>query len=244
MSPARLLTIDRGNSTLDVQWHGEPPQRVRFSASGASVAREFAEFVGGWRPSRCLGATVVPSGLDAAASALAERGLRLEVAGADLPCPLDIDYDPRGSLGADRWLGALAAHRMFGAAVVVDCGTATTVNLVTASGRFLGGAIAPGLSAMRKGMALVTPLLPAPDEDLAVKMPARRSRDGVTTGLLLAFCGAVDRLFESALRRMEAPCVAVVTGGAAAVYLRHGSVGARHVDDLVHRGLAILAEGS
>jgi type III pantothenate kinase len=236
-----LLTLDRGNSTLDAMLHGEGGRRARLDP-GAGLAG----FLAGRKPLRCVGSSVVPDGLAAAAQELALASVRLELVGRDLQCPLRLDYDTPATLGADRWLGALAAHRRFGRSIVVDCGSATTVNLVDHDGTFRGGAIAPGLGALAAGMAQRTPNLPParPECAAATPMPARSSAAAVDLGVLLAFCGAVERLVAEAMGAARGPCTVVLTGGHAEDYLRRGRLRPVHEPDLVHQGLAVLAAES
>ncbi|MGE3172959.1 MAG: type III pantothenate kinase [Planctomycetota bacterium] len=244
MTAAPLLTLDRGNSTLDAMLHGDPPLRRRLAAGGDdhAAAAQLTALLGAIRPARCVAVSVVPGGLDGAERALAGLGVSVLRVGRELRCPLPLDYDTPETLGADRWLGALAAHRSYGRAVVVDCGTATTVNLVEDDGAFRGGAIAPGLDAILAGMSRVTPNLPAADPDGAWAMPPRSSAQAVHAGAVLAFCGAVERLVADTLRVARGPCAVVLTGGRAEVYLRHGRLRPRHEPDLVHQGLRRLAE--
>ena len=177
------------------------------------------------------------------AACAAER-IPLAWAGQDLPCPLPLAYDTPATLGADRWLGALAAHRRFGRAIVVDCGTATTVNLVDADGTFRGGPIGPGLRALAAGMAALTPALPAPDLDGAPAMPSRSSASAVTTGVVLGYCGLVERLVADAIAVSRGSVQVLVTGGNAERLLRHSRLQMRHEPDPVHQGLVWLtAEG-
>jgi type III pantothenate kinase len=239
-SAAKLLTVDRGNSTIDCFDHAAG-RRVRFDvhADGGAQLSELESFVRDLAPSRCVAATVVPGGLQAISSVLA---VPFEVAGVDLACPLPLDYLTPQTLGADRWLGALAAHRRFGRAVVVDCGSATTVNLVEADGTFRGGAIAPGLRAFVAGLAATTPGLPAPRLDAAPAMPPRSSQDAVDVGVLVGYCGLVERLVSDTLREARGPTQVIVTGGNAIRFLRRTRLVAIHLDDLVHQGLRILAE--
>src|SRR5262245_41750250 len=234
-----LLTLDRGNSTLDAMLHGDGERRQRLDPAAA-----LRPFLVGSRPSRCIGVSVVPDGLRAVERELQAAGVPLLLVGRDLQCPLPLDYETPATLGADRWLGALAAHREFGRAVVVDCGSATTVNLVEQDGTFRGGAIAPGLRAFVAGMQAVTPHLPAADPAQAGPLPARSSATNVHTGAMLAFCGAVERLCADALRALRGPATVVLTGGHADDYLRHGRLLPVLRGDLVHRGLAILGEGA
>lgn len=231
-----LLTLDRGNSTLDCMLH-PGGARARLDPQGSAALQGFLD---GARAERCVAASVVPGGLVQAAQVLAKLGVPMLQAGVDLPCPLQLDYETPALPGVDRWLGALAAFRAFGAAVVVDCGTATTISVVDRDGVFRGGGIAPGPGAMTTGMAGRLPYLPAGDPARGGDMPARSSQAAVDTGLLLAFCGAVERLVGEALAACSGATV-VLTGGNALLYLRRGLLRAVHVDDLVHRGLRLLA---
>lgn len=236
-----LLTLDRGNTSLDVLLHAPQPQRLRTRAESAEpVLAALAELVPA--PSRAVGSTVVAGGLDAVAAVLAARGVRLELAGRDLPCPLALAYPDPSALGSDRWLCALAAHRAHGAAVVVQCGTAVTVDAVDGAGRFLGGAIAPGLAAMAAGLAAAAPALPRIVAPRQATVPAVSSPACVEAGVVLAFCGAVERLVHDVAAALPATAARVLTGGDAATYLRYGRLRLAHVSDLLHRGLRCLAE--
>ena len=93
--------------------------------------------------------------------------------GVDREIPVRHPYAPPEAPGADRLVAALAAFdRAGGACVVVDAGTAVTVDVVGADGSFLGGAIAPGLVALRDGLRARAPA--------RLRRPpiARRIRDG------------------------------------------------------------------
>jgi type III pantothenate kinase len=234
-----LLTIDRGNTTLDVMLHGPSTRRARLSPTDPIDG-----FLAGAMPRGAVAVTVVPGGLDDPLARLRALGVPTAVAGVELPCPLRLDYATPKTLGPDRWLSALAAHRRHGRCVVIDCGSATTVNLVEDDGTFCGGAIAPGLRAIVEGMALVTPRLPRAEPRLAVEMPPRSSADAVNTGALLAFCGTVERLVADTVQRAHGPCTVVLTGGHAEDYLLRGRLRPCLAPDLVHEGLRLLAEES
>lgn len=240
---APILTLDRGNTTLDAMLHagaGES-RRIRLAPQdGAGLAA----FLAGERPRLCAAVSVVPDGLQAALAVLQAEAVPVAVVGRDLQCPLRIDYDTPHTLGADRWLGALAAHRQFGAAITVDCGSATTVNLVERDGTFRGGAIAPGLRALTAGMAQVTPHLPMAEVSKATAMPPRSSATAVHTGVALAFCGAIERLVADLQLAAHSPATIVLTGGHADDYRRHGRLAGIYVPDLVHQGLRHLADAA
>jgi type III pantothenate kinase len=236
--PPVLLTLDRGNSTLDCMLHDAEGRRERCDSDRSGVV---AGFLRGARPTAAVGVSVVPAGLAAAERELAALGVPLRLVGRDLQCPLRLDYRTPATLGADRWLGALAAHRAHGAAVTIDCGSATTLNLIDADGTFRGGAIAPGLRAMAVGMAQRTPHLPAPVDAEAGEMPPRSSTAAVSAGVVLGWCGAIERLAADLQRAAAMPTALVLTGGEAGIYLQHGRLRPVHVPDLVHQGLRLLA---
>ncbi len=240
-----ILTFDRGNSTLDCRLQEDGVvERQRFDVALPERALRSAldSFLGPRRHALAAALTVVDGGLDVVESALAARGLQLQIAGRELACPLGLAYADPTTLGTDRWVGAYAAWRRLGACVVVDCGTALTVNLVTVDGRFLGGAIAPGIGAMVFGLGAKVPRLPIADLDRAAPaLPAAATQDAVQAGILLGFCGLVERLvgdLAEAAGLQDAPIV--LTGGRADVYQRHGRLPVLRIPDLVHEGLACL----
>lgn len=234
-----LLTVDCGNSTIDCLRHDDG-SRLLFDVAATDRAALFAFL---HRPGlrRTLACCVVRDRLADVEAALTAVGVPVCLAGRDFAYPLPLDYETPQTLGADRWVGAFAAFRQHGRAVVVDCGTATTVNLVEADGTFRGGPIAPGLRAFAAGMRAVTPELPAPRLDERPALPPRSSQDAVDVGVLLGYCGMVERLTAAMLAVARGPAQVVLTGGNAARLLLHTRLRARHVPDLIHRGLRDLA---
>ena len=170
-------------------------------------------------------------------------------------------YDDPSQLGCDRWLAALAAHRQVctegdgEAVVVVDAGTAVTVDLVV-RGRFLGGAILPGIATMIRVLdretgriRLETPV-PAPggNGDTGGGLPsplATNSDDAVRAGACHAVCGGIDRCIDGLRSRggLDGPVPVLVTGGDAGTV----SAGIRHPGEtrsnLVLDGLSLVAGG-
>lgn len=237
-APDHLLTIDCGNSTIDLRRVDDGARLVlaRDSLGSSDLAAFLAV-----PPRRAMLASVVPEAADSITSRLAALGCRTLVAGRDVPCPLPLRYDTPATLGVDRWLGALAAHRRAGRAVVVDCGTATTVNLVESDGSFCGGSIAPGLAAFVAGMVAATPRLPTARLDAEPTVPARTSQAAVDAGVLLGYCGLVEHLVALHQRAARGPSHVFATGGNASRLLRWSRLQAEHAPALVHEGLELLA---
>lgn len=236
----RLLTIDCGNTTIDVYQHADGV-RSWFDSRGSDV-EDLRRLLASSGATRCAVASVSDVGFSMLQRASPPGFVPFERAGVDLLPPLPIDYDPPGSLGVDRWVGAFAAYRSHGCCLVVDCGSATTFNLVDHTGVFRGGAIAPGLRAFVEGMQQATPALPVARLDAELELPARATRAAVDAGVQLGYCGAVDTIAQTLVRSIDHPLRMIVTGGNAARLLRFSRLAFVHEPVLVHRGLALLAD--
>lgn len=144
------------------------------------------------------------------------------------------------ALGVDRWLAILAAwrHSARRPCVVVDAGSALTVDFVTASGVFPGGYIVPGLSMMIEALRGGTSQIDfAQGAGIDVK-PGSNTVDAVQNGCLamsVAFIEAVLRRFEAE----EGEARVLVTGGGGELLVQHLSANVEYQPDLVLDGLAL-----
>lgn len=131
-----------------------------------------------------------------------------------LPIVLDVD-DPL-TVGADRVVNTLAAAQLFKRdTIVVDFGTATTFDCITADGRFLGGVIAPGLRAAADNLSQQAAKLPATELVAPERAIGRRTEECIRAGVLFGMADAVDGLVRRIKRewpRETIPYV-VATGG-------------------------------
>jgi type III pantothenate kinase len=236
-----LLTIDQGNSTTDVcLFSGDAVVERTRLPSGAGEQEGFEALLDLWRPDQAVALSVTPERMRPVASALAARAVPLARAGVELPCPLRLHYPEPATLGADRWVGALAALRRHGGSLVIDCGTALTLNLVSAGGDFLGGGIATGFGTMVRGLAAAAPRLATQADRLPRTIPALSTEDSLRFGHRVGWCGLVDRLVEEVRGRISFAPALVVTGGEAEVYLESGRHRPLHAPDLTHHGLRLL----
>ena|GEM_PF-703805 len=151
-------------------------------------------------------------------------------------------YQTMETLGADRFCAVLGARERYGVPVIViDCGTATTLNVVDADGHFLGGSIAPGVDASFRVLHDRTAQLPALDAAGDTDMPligadtAASLRSGVLQFSRLALEGAVAEV--KILTGPDTPVIC--TGGALPHLLRAGLAipGMRRDDDILLRGV-------
>ncbi|MBP7148011.1 MAG: type III pantothenate kinase [Acidobacteria bacterium] len=138
---------------------------------------------------------------------------------------LKIRTDIPQEVGADRIVNAVAAHhRHGGPAVVVDLGTATTLDVVTADCDYLGGIICPGPQLGAEALALRTARLPRVDLTLPPRVIGRNTMDSVRSGLMYGHAAMVDGLVERIEKELGQPAKVILTGGLAgtiAPQLRH-----------------------
>lgn len=180
-------------------------------------------------------------------SATQHRPLRQRrLAHADLG--IDVRLDEPHRVGIDRIAAAAAAGIVKQAgrpAIVVDCGTAATVDIVAADGGFLGGAILPGPALMTKALAEGTSRLPevaALERGHVPVMPGKSTQEAIAAGIGWGMRGAIARLVDEARRSLGpevAPEVLLTGGWRAAV--REAVPDAHEIPDLVLAGIALAA---
>ena len=163
------------------------------------------------------------------------------VAGLDFPIPLKTNVAAPERVGADRLLAALAAWRCAGdACIVVDCGTAITVNSVRADGTFLGGAIFPGLALMARALAQGTALLPEFTVPETAPKIGKNTTEAMAAGILHGVTGAVANLIIVAGEVVGEDARVFLTGGDAPRLAAFLPLDCREVHpDLVLEGMAI-----
>lgn len=136
----------------------------------------------------------------------------------DLPLAVRVNEPAR--VGIDRLLAAVAANRLRGIgrpAIVVDLGTAITVDLIEADGGFAGGAILPGIGMAGRALADQTDALPHIALDSAAPPPPALGRStiaAIRAGLYWGAVGAVSELVAQLTDREQTPPDVIITGGA------------------------------
>lgn len=260
--PSMLLAIDVGNTTVAATLVRDgapgPARRTPTAAGGrpgAAAALRDALLAGlaaeGVRTADLAGialASVVPTVTRTLGVIAAELGLPLLVADhTTVPIPIRVDRPE--TVGADRLVDAYAAGRLHGRpAVVVDLGTATTIEAVGPDGAYLGGAIAPGIELGLEALASRTALLPRVDVALPAHAIATETVGAIQAGTVLGhreLVAGLVRLVRAELAATTgiAPAAipAVATGGLSAAPWVATIEGIDLVDpDLLVRGLAAL----
>ncbi len=152
-------------------------------------------------------------------------------------------YRDPAQLGADRWAALIAAHHgERGHKLVVNAGTALTIDALTDDGQFLGGVIVPGPALMRHSLDRGTAGLRLTEGGFH-EFPAS-TPDAITSGALQAAIGAIVRLADAMGRRGVAPARIVLSGGAAPGIAPHLPNPFVIHENLVLDGLALIARAA
>ena len=229
------LAIDVGNTSIQLgqfeQTNGSPSivSMLRLSSRAVCDGSFDATQLAAWIPDRvlrCFSASVFREAHQQLWDWLRRNRPELELSeirSEDFPIASCVD-DP-ASVGADRVAAAVAANALRRAGhgvIVVDSGTAITVDAVDADGQFLGGAIAPGWRMSADALHRVADQLPlvAPTEQQPPPI-GTNTVDAVRSGLYWGAVGLVRELVDQLKAQMKCDCDILITGGGADMLARH-----------------------
>jgi type III pantothenate kinase len=163
---------------------------------------------------------------------------------APLDWGIDLDVAEPQSVGADRALNAIAAHRLHeGDLIVIDFGTATTFDVVDYAGAYKGGIIAPGINLSLDALVAAAAKLPriaieAPKANLSVI--GRTTEDQMHIGIYWGYVAMMEGLVERMKAEIGRPVTVVATGGLATLFDQHTELFDAIEPDLTIQGLAML----
>lgn len=237
-----VLLIDRGNySVKAAEWESGAISR-RWDALGDASCDLVIRIIEESRFDGVAFSSVVPDWTIAFRAELESAGVErvLEV-GADIELPFRLLVESPEGVGPDRICAASGAFALgYREAVIVDAGTAVTVDVLSTRG-FLGGSIFPGLDLLLRSLGTGTASLPDVSfEDGAAVVPGRSTEEAMTAGVKWGLVGAVNKLVSKSITALSTDAKVVVTGGQAcriASYLK-GPVSQQ--PDLNFRGLYFL----
>ena len=147
---------------------------------------------------------------------------------------IGIDYPKPETIGADRLANAVAVHALYGApALVVDFGTAVTFDVVDRAGNYVGGIIAPGLSAMTDYLHEKTALLPKINLAEPGGVIGKNTRQAMLIGAVHGYRGLVRNLIQELQRKLRVRRLPVVATGGCARLIAAGMPEITAVDPLI-----------
>ena len=239
-----ILAIDAGNTRIKWGLHEESAWRARGISPTADAAHIGMQWNAAPKGSVAVASNVagdeVAGHLGRAAAAL---GLELRII-ASVAEQLGVKngYRVPAQLGTDRWAALIAAHRsMPGHKLVVNVGTALTIDALTGDGRFLGGLIVPGPALMRRSLDRGTAGLRL-TEGAFEPFPAS-TPDAITSGAIQASVGAIERVRADMAANGAAPIGLMLSGGGAMELAAYLPMPATFNENLVLDGLVAIALG-
>jgi type III pantothenate kinase len=221
-----LLVVDVGNTQTHFgTFRGdELVEHWRFATVRESTADELGAALGNLLELRGLSfgdlqgsivSSTVPN-LEPEWTAMAQRylGHEMLVVGPGLKTGMAIRYDNPREIGADRLVNAVALRARFGGpAVCVDFGTATTFDVVSAEGEYIGGALMTGIEISLDALTERGARLPKVELAPPKTVIAKNTIDAIRSGVVFGYAGAVDAILRRLYDELGGHVAVVATGG-------------------------------
>jgi type III pantothenate kinase len=165
------------------------------------------------------------------------------VVGAEAKLGITLHYDNPQELGIDRALTAAAAYQSFkDEMIVLDFGTATTIDYVNSQGEFMGGAIMPGLGTAADSLFEKTRKLPRVDYDLPNTILGTNTTACLQIGILGGYCLMIEGMIRRIKEQIKSAPRVIATGGLAPLITRHTDVIDNIDEHLLLKGLKLAYE--
>lgn len=250
-----LLAIDVGNTetVLGVFRGARLAHQWRVATQGERTADElavlFGSFLGleGLDLASGVDDVALASGVPAQTQAVRQMvsryaGFQPLVVGPGTRTGISIQYDNPRDVGADRIANAVAAHELWGGpVVVVDFGTATTFDVVSAGAEYLGGVIFPGLGISAGALFGRAARLPRVEIAPPRSIVARSTVESIQAGLVYGTASMVDGVVGR-IQGEIGPCTVAATGGLADLVVEHCASVRHREPALTLHGLRLIHE--
>jgi type III pantothenate kinase len=171
------------------------------------------------------------------------EGVHTVVVGPGVRTGVPLLYDNPREVGPDRVVNTLAAHTLYGGpAIVVDFGTSTNFDVVSAKGEFLGGALAPGIEISVDALAARAARLFKVELKRPRSVIGKTTNEALQSGLLYGFAGQVDGMVRRISAELDAPPAVIATGGLSHLMVSVCDTLDHHEPDLTLHGLRLVYE--
>ncbi len=249
-----LLAIDAGNTNIVFAVYHSNELRAQWRAMTETqrTADEYAVMLGPLLALEGLGfgdlgdaiiATVVPTALFDLRQ-FCRKYLKCEplvVKDPAVKLNLAVNVDRPASVGADRLVNSVAAHERYkGPLIVVDFGTATTFDVVSGTGDYEGGVIAPGANLSAQALHQAAAMLPLVAIQRTQNVIGKDTVPAMQAGLFWGYLGLIETIVARIKEEYGKPMTVIATGGLANVFYKQTPV-IEHLDpDLTIRGLMLI----
>lgn len=233
-----LLAIDIGNTNIKIGVFDSDKlvQSLRLSTLQGRTGDEYGMDIigrlrsGGIAPGDVTGAIMssVNPGMNYTFEHACDYylGVKPLVVGSGIKTGINIKYDNPKEVGADRIVNSVAAYYTYGGpCITIDCGTATTFNVISEKGEFLGGAIGHGLKSASDALSKSAAKLPKIELSMPRRVVCRTTITNMQAGLLQGYIGMAERIVR--LMKEETGYVdakVIATGGLAEIIKRYSDV--------------------
>jgi len=250
-----LLVIDVGNTSIKLGVFEEDKLRATWSLA-TGIHRTSDEYGvvllnlmerQGFPSSKITGAAlcgVVPP-LAPTFVEMCQKHLNIQplVVEAGVKTGIRIRLDNPREVGADRVVGAVAAHHLYGKPVIIiDLGTAITFDVVSGEGDYLGGAICPGISIAMEALFARTAMLPRIELVHPKQVIGRNTVSAMQSGIILGYTGLIEGMIQRIESELGNEARVVATGGYAHLVAGETSAIDTVNPDLVLTGLRLVHE--
>jgi type III pantothenate kinase len=248
-----LLVIDIGNTntvlglydgTVLIHHWRLATNQARTSDEYAVLMRQMFDMEGAdlRRVQGCIISCVVPP-MQSVFTSLVERYCHIEpmIVGPGIRTGMPIQYENPREVGADRIVNAVAAYQRYAAAtIVVDFGTATTFDAISEDGKYLGGAISPGVAISAEALFQRASKLPRVDICAPQRVIGRNTVGSMQAGVVYGYCALVDGMVRRIQDEYGAPMKVIATGGLAGLFAELTETIDDHDADLTLTGLKLI----
>jgi len=231
-----------GNTTLKVEAGRGRVRAYHVNSIGSEARGLLAAHTG----ARAVAASVNPAAEPLLAEICFQSGLSAPLfAGRDFPTGVEVSVENPVSVGIDRILNVRAAFARSGVAcAAVDVGTATSISVADDRGRFVGGAILPGMAVALKALEESTALLPAVTLTLPAEPLGRNTAAAMLSGCVFGTLGAVKEIISRINAELGRELKVFLTGGDAELLSAIAPAGWTAVPNLTFEGLRLAYDES
>ena len=136
------------------------------------------------------------------------------VVGAGVKTGVRVRMDNPREVGADRIVNAAAAHRLYGGPVIItDFGTATTFDVVSKEGDYLGGVIAPGIGIAAEALFIRAAMLPRVELTRPARVIGSNTNSAMQSGIIYGYIGLVEGIVSRIQKELGEKATVISTGG-------------------------------
>jgi type III pantothenate kinase len=247
---AGLLAIDVGNTqtALGLFEGGSLAKSWRLATEPQRTGDELGIFLGGLLDLSSLDgicmASTVPTLVRSYEELAAQVAANLLVLGPGTKTGIAIRYDDPREVGPDRIANAVAARERYGApSIVVDFGTSTNFDVVSAAGEYVGGILAPGIEVSMNALFERAARLVKVDFVAPATAIGKTTESALRSGLVYGFAGQVDGIAERIRDELDAPDAPLIaTGGLADLIAPHSATITRIDPFLTLEGIRLVWE--